>query len=118
MRLIRLLEPLWWILFGAGGFAAALVLPALLLCVGLLFPLGVFGEPIDTFNRMRTLFGNPIGQGVLILVISLTFWHAAHHLRHFAYDLGLHEFATPVSFLLYGGAAVATVITVGIVGGI
>ena len=38
MRLIRLLEPLWWALFGAGGFAAAMVLPALLLVVGLAFP--------------------------------------------------------------------------------
>lgn len=116
MSLIHRLEPLWWLLFGAGGFAAALVLPALLLVVGLAFPLGWFGDPTTTFHRMHTLFGNPVGQLVLIAVFSLTFWHAAHHTRHFALDLGMHELETPLSYLLYGGALVATLATVGIVG--
>ena len=115
MRLIRLLEPLWWLLFGAGGFAAAMVLPALLFAVALAFPLGWFGDDLRTFARMRILFGNPVGQLLLIVVFSLTFWHSAHHLRHFALDLGLGRQETAVSYLLYGGALVATLATVGIV---
>ena len=111
-----MLEPLWWMLFGAGGFAAALVLPALLFGITLAFPLGWFGDDLSTFQRMRVLFGNPVGQGLLIAVFSLTFWHSAHHLRHFALDLGLGGQGTAVSFLLYGGALVATLATVGIVG--
>ena len=91
MKLIRLLEPLWWVLFGAGGFAAAMVLPGLLLVVCLAFPAGVFGDATTTFNRMHTLFGNPLGQLVLIAVFSLTFWHCAHHLRHLSMDLGYAE---------------------------
>lgn len=112
MRLIRLLEPLWWLLFGAGGFAAALVLPSLLLVVGILFPLGLLGDETATFNRMRTLFANPVGKLVLIALLSLVFWHAAHHLRHLSLDLGLHRLHAPVSYLLYGGAALGTLATV------
>ena len=118
MRLIRALEPLWWLLFGAGGFAAAMVLPMLLLVVGIGFPLGWFGDSVTTFHRMHTLLGNPIGKGVLIGVFSLTFWHAGHHLRHFALDLGLHRFQTPLCYALYGGAALATAGTIAIVGGL
>ena len=116
MKLIRMLEPLWWILFGAGGFLAAFVLPMLLLSVALLFPTGVFGEPAVTFHRMRTLFANPVGQLVLIAVISLTFWHSAHHLRHLSIDLGLAKLKAPIAYALYGGALLGTLATVAVVG--
>lgn len=116
MKWIRLLEPLWWLLFGAGGFAAALVLPALLFVVGIGFPLGLFGDEVETFQRMRVLFANPIGKLVLAVVFALTFWHAAHHLRHFALDLGLARMHVAVSYLLYGGAFVATLATLTVVG--
>ena len=115
MRLIRALEPLWWLLFGAGGFAAALFLPALLFVLAFAFPLGWFGDSTETFLRFKQLFANPIGKTLLILVISLTFWHAAHHLRHFAIDLGFQNQQTPVSYLLYGLALVGTLATIAIV---
>ena len=118
MRLIRAFEPLWWLLFGAGGFMAALFLPGLLLVVGVAFPLGWFGDPVATFHRMHILFGNPVGKLVLVAVISLTFWHAAHHLRHFALDLGLAHLHAPVSYALYGSALLGTAATVAIVGGL
>ena len=116
MKLIRALEPLWWLLFGAGGFAAALVLPMLLLVVALAFPLGWFGDPVTTFHRMRVLFANPVGQLVLIAVLSLTFWHAVHHLRHFAIDLGYAHWQAPISYLLYGTALLGTLVTFATVG--
>ena len=118
MKLIRLLEPLWWVLFGAGGFAAAMVLPGLLLVVCLAFPAGVFGDATTTFNRMHTLFGNALGQLVLIAVFSLTFWHCAHHLRHLSIDLGYVEQQAPVSYALYGGALLGTLVTTAIVAGL
>ena len=118
MRLIRIFEPLWWLLFGAGGFAAAMLLPAFLLVLGVAFPLGWFGDPVETFLRMRTLFANPVGQVVLIAVVSLTLWHSAHHLRHFALDLGLERLHAPVAYVLYGGALLGTLATVAIVGGL
>jgi fumarate reductase subunit D len=118
MRLIHRLEPLWWILFGAGGFATALFLPALFLCVALLFPLGVFGDSIATFQRMRTLFANPVGKLVLAAVLSLAFWHAAHHTRHLALDLGFEKTEAGVSYLVYGAALLGTLLAFGIVAAI
>jgi fumarate reductase subunit D len=116
MGLIHKLEPLWWLLFGAGGFAAAMILPAFFLCVLIAFPLGLLGEPIETFQRMRTLFANPVGQLVLIGVLVLTFWHAAHHIRHLALDLGLESMEGPVSVICYSLAGIASLATIGIVG--
>jgi fumarate reductase subunit D len=118
MRLIHRLEPLLWLLFGAGGFAAALFLPGLFFCIAVIFPTGLFGDPNESFQRMRTLFANPVGQGVLIAVLSLSFWHAAHHTRHLALDLGFEKAEAGVSFLVYGAALLATLLTVVVVGGL
>lgn len=116
MKLIRALEPLWWMLFGAGGFMASFFLPGLLFVLAFAFPLGWFGDSTETFLRFNHLFANPIGKGLLIAVISLTFWHAAHHLRHFSIDLGFQHQQAPVSYLLYGGALVGTLATIVVVG--
>ena len=70
---MKRLEPIWWLLFGAGGYVGALLLPVLYSMIAVGFPLGWFGEPIETFLRMKTLFANPPGQLVLIVVIALPF---------------------------------------------
>jgi fumarate reductase subunit D len=116
MTLIRKLEPIFWMLFGAGGFLGALVLPGLFFMVAIGMPLGLFGDPFMTFVRMSTLFGNPVGKMLLIAVISLVFWHAAHHLRHFAFDLGLHGLQVPISYGLYGLALAGTIVSIAVVG--
>jgi fumarate reductase subunit D len=116
MTLIRKLEPIFWMLFGAGGFLASLVLPGLFFMVVIGMPLGLFGDPFTTFVRMSTLFGNPVGKAVLIAVISLVFWHSAHHLRHFAFDIGLHKLQLPLSYGLYGLALAGTIATFAVVG--
>ena len=113
---MKRLEAIWWLLFGAGGFVAALLLPALYFMVAVGFPLGWFGDPIETFLRMRTLFANPVGQLVLVVVIALPFWHSAHHLRHFVLELGFAHTARRVGGLLYALAGVGTLLTVGVVG--
>lgn len=116
MTLIRKLEPVLWMLFGAGGFAAALILPGLFFMVAIGMPLGLFGDSLATFQRMRILFGGLVGQKLLAIVCTLVFWHAAHHLRHFAFDLGLHRFQLPLSYGLYGLALLGTLATVALVG--
>jgi fumarate reductase subunit D len=116
--LISRLEPLFWILFGAGAFMAAMLLPALFLVLAIGFPLGWFGAPLETFERMRFLVANPAGKLVLALLFSLIFWHSAHHLRHFAFDLGLHRMANAVSLTVYGLAALGTLLAFGVVGGL
>ena len=113
---MKRLEAMWWLLFGAGGFAGALLLPALYFMIAVGFPLGWFGGPTETFLRMRTLFANPVGQLVLIVAIALPFWHSAHHLRHFAIELGFPHTDRLVGGLLYALAGVGTLLTFGIVG--
>ena len=112
---MRRLEPLWWMLFGAGGFVAALFFPALYFLVAVAFPLGWFGDPVETFLRMKTLFANPVGQLVLLVVIALPLWHAAHHVRHFVIELGYPRADRPVGTLLYLLAAAGTLVTLGVV---
>jgi fumarate reductase subunit D len=113
---VRRLEPLWWILFGAGGFVAALFFPALYFVVAVAFPLGLFGDPVETFLRMQTLFANPVGQLLLIVVIALPLWHAAHHTRHLLLELGFPQADGPVGTLLYLLALAGTALTFGVVG--
>lgn len=117
MSLIHRLEPVWWMLFGAGGVLSATFYPALLLALCFAFPLGWFGDEVATFHRMRTLFANPVGQLLLIVGISTSLFHAAHHTRHLALDLGVHAEAA-VSYLAYGGALVGTLVAIGLVGGL
>ena len=108
MKLIHKLEPVWWLLFGAGGFAAALVLPAIFFSIALAGPLGLFPERALAFHRVYDLAASPVGRVLLGAVLTLTFWHSAHHLRHFALDLGLHRVQATVSYGLYGLAGADT----------
>ena len=50
-------EPFLWLLFTAGGMAAALVLPALVLLFGLAFPLGLLDAPAVRLLTVTLLFG-------------------------------------------------------------
>ena len=115
MRLIQKLEPLFWMLFGAGGFIAAFFLPGLLIGVGLFGGLGLFETGL-AFERAHGLASSPLGKVLLIAVLSLTLWHCAHHLRHLGIDLGLP--AAPVAYLSYGLAVVGTLTTFSIVTGL
>jgi fumarate reductase subunit D len=112
VKLIHKLEPLWWLLFGAGGFIAAFFLPGLIIGVLLLAPLGVIESGLR-YERALALASSPVGRGFLIVVLSLTLWHCAHHLRHLGLDLGMKP-ALPayVSYLLAIAGTAATVVLV------
>lgn len=118
MKLIHLLEPLWWVLFGAGGFVAALLLPGLVLGLFVLAPLGVISPDAVSHARMLGLVAHPIGRVVVAAIISLVLWHSAHHLRHFALDLGLQSQQALVSYVVYGLALLGTLAAVGAVAGL
>jgi len=115
VKLIHKLEPLWWILFGAGGFVAGFFLPALLLGVLILAPLGLLGDGLS-YDRAHALAASLPGKVFLSAVISLVLWHCAHHLRHFALDLGSHSLAPLAAYVSYGLALAGTVATLAIVG--
>ena len=61
MKLIHRLEPLFWILFGAGGFVAAFFLPGLVFCLAIAGPLGWFDPYATDYHRMYGLVSSPVG---------------------------------------------------------
>jgi len=115
VKLIYKLEPLWWILFGAGGFTAGFFLPALILGVLILAPLGSLGAGLS-YDRAHMLAASLPGKVFLAAVIPLVLWHCAHHLRHFALDLGGHALAPIAAYASYGLALAGTIATLVIVG--
>jgi len=81
-------EPLRWLLFGAGGVLAALILPGLVLAVGLLGPAGL----IDLGALGPAAIG---GWGLALRVavhglVALLIFHAGHRIYH-----GLHDLLLP-----------------------
>ncbi|QEA40112.1 fumarate reductase subunit D [Pistricoccus aurantiacus] len=88
-RIKRSDEPIWWALFSAGGVCFAVFVPAAILFIALLIPIGLL--PIETlgFEHSRSLlfgFGGLIFIGV---VICLPLFHAMHRIRHGLHDLKL-----------------------------
>lgn len=97
-------EPLWWLPFSAGMMLDALAMPALIVITGILVPLGLAG------GGLQGLISHPLIRAGLFVLISLTFFHAAHRLRFALVDLGLKGAKNALGFLLYGGAIVGTLV--------
>jgi fumarate reductase subunit D len=110
LRLIHRLEPLLWALFGAGGFVAALLFPGLVLGLLLAGPADLLSDYATSYARMHGLASNPVGRLLVFAMVSLVFWHSAHHLRHFFLDLGLKRLEGPLCYALYGLALAGTAV--------
>lgn len=97
-------EPLWWVLFSAGGVCFAVVVPAVIVFIAILLPLGLLPQGTLDASRADALlfsFGGFIFVGA---VICLPLFHAAHRLRHGLYDLKLGRDVIN-KFICYGSAA-------------
>jgi fumarate reductase subunit D len=110
MYKIDTIEPLWWALFGAGGFLAALLLPIHILISGLAIPLGWVPAEAYSGQRLANLLGNPIVKLYLLALISLPLFHWAHRFRYFVFDLGVRGGQMGIAVLCYGAAVVGTII--------
>ncbi|HEX2037236.1 MAG TPA: fumarate reductase subunit FrdD [Chloroflexota bacterium] len=100
----------WWGLFAVGGMVAAVLVPVHILLQGVLGPLGV---PVVS-NREETFaaaVAHPLVKLYLFVLISLPFFHAAHRLRYFVFDLGVRGAPGVVASLCYGAAVVGTLVT-------
>lgn len=103
-------EPIFWLLFGAGGMLSALLGPALVLITGIAVPLGLgFSPDALSYDKVHAVAQHWLGKGFLFAVVSLFLWHAGHRIFHSLHDFGIHagSFARAVC---YGVPAVATVI--------
>jgi fumarate reductase subunit D len=104
------LEPVIWVLFGAGMMVGGFVLPAFIATVGL----GLVGDAAAlSYDRMYALLSNPLARLVALAALALPLWGGAHHLRHVWIDFGGLRSDGVVGGLLYllalGGSVAAIV---------
>jgi len=103
-------EPVVWSLFGAGGMLTAMLTPMLVLITGILVPIGIISPMLMRYERMLAFAQNPLGKLVLLVIITLPLWHAAHRIYHAHHDFLIHT--TKVHLVLtYGLALLLTIVT-------
>jgi fumarate reductase subunit D len=105
----RTVEPFLWLLFSAGGMAAAMLIPGLLLLFGVAFPLGWLGPPDHA--HLLAVLRNPVTRLALLGVCVLALFHWAHRFRYTLYDgLQLKRHSDIINLLCYGGAVVGSLL--------
>jgi fumarate reductase subunit D len=98
----RHLEPIVWLLFSAGGVAAAVFLPILVILFGLAIPLGLVQPDYD---YLHAIFSYWLTRLVLLGLLVVMLFHAAHRFRSTLQDgLQLRGLATPIAVVCYGAA--------------
>lgn len=96
----------YWSLFAAGGTVTAFVFPVLALIV-LIAASG--NTEVMSFGQMQALLGSWIGKLMVLGIVSLALWHAAHRLRTALHGLGLRADGV-VSLVGYGTALLGTIL--------
>ena len=89
----RSTQPVFWLLFGAGGMLSALIGAMLVFITGIAAPTGFLDyENVLAFQRHWA------GKAFTFAVISLFLWHGVHRIFH-----SLHDFGVPAR----GASAIA-----------
>jgi succinate dehydrogenase subunit D len=105
----RRIEPFRWLLFSAGGMAAALLIPILLFLFGVAFPLGWISAP--SHGHLLALAHNPVTVIVLLGLCVLALFHWAHRFRYALYDgLQIKHLNGLINVCCYGGATVGSIV--------
>ena len=99
--LLLKLEPVIWLLFGAGIMVGTMLMTAWVLVVGIGAPLGIVSPGALAYDRAHALASSLIGRVVLLALIALPLWKGAHHTRHLLIDSGGAERDAVVAPLLY-----------------
>ena len=102
-------EPFLWLLFSAGGVAAALFVPILLFLFGVAFPLGWISAP--SHEHLLALAHNPVTVVVLLGLCVLALFHWAHRFRYALYDgLQIKHQNQLITVCCYGGAIAGSIV--------
>ncbi len=103
------LEPIFWALFSAGGFVAAILIPIHVAILGIAWGAGWLPEGALSYGRIVHLVHNPLTKLYLWGLISLPIYHWAHRFR-FAihHQFGIHGWKRLVSVATYGTAVAGT----------
>lgn len=108
--LLLRLEPIIWVLFGAGMMVGGLLLPAFILVWGIAGPLGWVDAQALSWESVHRIFSNPVGRLLLLAAIVLPLWGGAHHLRHVWIDFGGVKSDGLVGSALYAVALVGSLL--------
>lgn len=108
--LLLKLEPIIWLLFGAGLSIGTMLLTGFVLIVGLAMPMGLVDAGALDYTRAYSLGSSLLGRLVLLGLIALPLWKGAHHLRSLSIDFRGGDRDGIVGGLLYAVAAVCSVI--------
>ena len=92
----------------------AFFLPALILLTGLLVPLGLVDTAVLSLSRAQDFAQSWWGKCFLVMMISLTLFHAAHRIHH-----GLHDLHVKIpnwlgALVCYGGACLLSALALGL----
>lgn len=82
-------QPVFWVLFGAGGMLSALVGAALVFITGIAAPVGLEPHAVMSYADVLAFSRNWAGKAFVLAIVSLFLWHGAHRIFHSLHDLGL-----------------------------
>ena len=99
-------KPIVWGPFAAGGTLTAFLTPVLILLT-LLAALG-HAPDLLAYDRMHAFVAHWLVKVVIVGVVFLSLWSAAHRLRITCYDLGVRA-DTLVAAIVYAIAVAASV---------
>ncbi|MGQ0668740.1 MAG: fumarate reductase subunit FrdD [Actinomycetota bacterium] len=106
-------EPLFWGLFSAGGFVAALLVPVHVAILGIAFAAGWLPDGALSYERVVDLAQNPLTKLYLLALVSLPLFHWAHRFRFtLHHQLGIHGWKRLIGLACYGTALAGTALTV------
>ena len=104
----RSTQPVFWLLFGAGGMLSALIGWMLVFITGVAIPLGIFLPPdLLSYDHAAAFSRHWAGKAFLFVVIALFLWHGAHRIFHSLHDLGVPSKAAS-AIACYGIALMGT----------
>ena len=104
----RSTQPIFWLLFGAGGMLSATIGAMLVFITGIAIPLGLLLPPdLFSYDNMLAFHRHWAGKAFTLVVISLFLWHGVHRIFHSLHDLGVRA-KTASAIACYGIALMGT----------
>lgn len=105
-------EPMFWGLFSAGGFVAAILVPVHVAILGIAFAAGWLPKEALSYERVLDLVRHPLTKLYLLGLVSLPLFHWAHRFRFAVHhQLGIHRWRRLVAVACYGTAVGGTALT-------
>lgn len=102
-------DPIFWLLFGAGGTLSALIGAVLVFVTGIGVPLALLvSQDLMRYQRMLDFSHHWLGKIIVFAVIVLFLWHAALRIFHMLHDFGIHT-GTAAKLVCFGLPLLCTI---------